>query len=46
MPLIDWDENLSVGVGEGVSVGAASPPPQAASKIATSNGMIRRTSLE
>ena len=43
-------DGLSVGVGEGVgegvSVGAALPPPQAASKMATSNGTIRRTSLE
>ena len=43
-------EGLSVGVGdgvgEGVSVGAALPPPQAASRIATSNGTIRRISVE
>ena len=43
-------DGLSVGVGdgvgEGVSVGAAWPPPQAANRMATSNGTIRRTSLE
>ncbi len=39
-------DGMSVGVGDGVSVGAAWPPPQAASRIATSNGTIRRTSLE